>query len=120
MPAKTQNRTVLTLAAVGILALASGQVQAETVTVPSGEFLMYKPGTNYTVTATFPSGNIWANRVGDNCPVNGGNANYSDGTSGASVDVPGWSSLLAIQSSSSTRCCGTSINDNESTLQGIR
>ncbi|UCF16935.1 MAG: hypothetical protein JSW59_05640, partial [Phycisphaerales bacterium] len=87
------KRNILTIVAVAILALAIGQVQAETITVPNGEFLIYKPGTNGTVTATFPAGNIWANGVGDNCNVNGGNAQYSDGTTGTSVDCPGWKGL---------------------------
>ena len=42
------------MAAVVILALAIGQVQAESINVPGGDFQMYKPGTGYTVTATFP------------------------------------------------------------------
>jgi len=87
------KENVLTIVAVATLALAIGQVQAETITVPNAEFLIYKPGTNYTVAATFPAGNIWANSVGDNCRVNGGNANYADGTSGGSVDCPGWKGL---------------------------
>ncbi|MFB0525684.1 MAG: hypothetical protein ACETVZ_09075, partial [Phycisphaerae bacterium] len=88
------RKNVLTIVAVAMLALAIGQVQAVTVTVPNSEFLMYKPGTNYTVTATFPAGNNYASGVGDNLAVKGGGiANYSDGTSGGFVDCPGWTGL---------------------------
>jgi hypothetical protein len=96
----TQNRikTVLTLAAVAILALAIGQVQAAAVTVPNGEFNMYKPGTNYTVTANFPDGgpfDNYAQGVGDNRNVAGdGIALYGDGTTGSTVDIPGWVSIV--------------------------
>ena len=56
---------------------------------------MYKPGTNYTVLATFPlGGNSYAQGVGDNLTVIGdGIANYDDGTSGAVIDCPGWTIL---------------------------
>ncbi|MHC4165555.1 MAG: discoidin domain-containing protein [Planctomycetota bacterium] len=90
------KRNILAIVAVAILALAIGQVQAETVTIDiNGEFLMYKPGTGYTVLATFPpGGNSYAQGVGDNLTVIGdGIANYSDGTSGAVVDCPGWKVL---------------------------
>jgi hypothetical protein len=59
--------------------------------VPGGDFKMYKPGTGYTVTATFGEGNNYAQGVGDNLTVLGdGIADYSDGTSGGAVDCPGW------------------------------
>jgi len=86
------KKNILTIVAVAILALAIGQVQAEADTIDiNGEFLMYKPGTDYTVLATFPPGNSYAQGVGDNLTVIGdGIANYSDGTSGAAIDCPGW------------------------------
>ncbi len=84
-----RNKTVLTLAAVAMVVLAIGQVQAEPIDVPNGDFQLYKPGTDYTVTATLSG--AYAVGVGDNVALSGGgNANYSDGTSGGSVDVPSW------------------------------
>ncbi len=84
-----RNKTVLTLAAVAMVVLAVGQVQAESIEVPNGDFQLYKPGTDYTVTATLSG--AYAVGVGDNVALSGGgNANYSDGTSGGSVDVPSW------------------------------
>jgi hypothetical protein len=62
-----------------------------TITVPNGEFLIYKPGTNYTVTATL-SGSAYAQGIGDNCNVVG-TADYADGTSGEFVDCPGWTGI---------------------------
>ena len=51
-----QNKTVLTLAAVAIVALAIGQVQAETINVPNNSFeLIYKPGET-TITADLGGG----------------------------------------------------------------
>ena len=81
------------MAAVVILALAIGQVQAESINVPGGDFQMYKPGTGYTVTAEFPGVPFenYASGIGDNLPVNGaGIADYSDGTTGGFIDMPGW------------------------------
>ena len=87
------KKTVLTIVAVLMLAVAGGLVQAETVDVPNGEFLAYKPGTDYTVTAIIPSGS-YTSGVGDNLAVKGnGIAEYSDGTTGGSVDCPGWIGL---------------------------
>jgi hypothetical protein len=61
------------------------------IPIPNGEFAMYKPGTGYTVTATFPPGNVWARGVGDGLPVLGGQVDYSDGTTGTVVVSPGGS-----------------------------
>ena len=95
-----ERKSVLAIAAVVMFALAIGQVQAGIV--PGGDFKMYKPGTGYTVTATFAEGNIFARGIGDNLAVIGdGVANYSDGTSGALVDCPGWTGPIG----------GTIIND---------
>ena len=87
------KRSILTIVAVAILAPAIGQVQAVTVAVPNGTFHMYKPGTNYTVTATFAPGNSYAQGVGDGITLSGGTVNYSDGTTGTVVDVPGWKKM---------------------------
>ena len=66
-------------------------MSAQAGLVPGGDFKMYKPGTGYTVTASFAEGNNYAKGVGDNLTVVGdGIADYSDGTSGALVDCPGW------------------------------
>jgi hypothetical protein len=79
---------------VAILVLAIGQVQAVTVTVPNGGFDIYKPGTNYTVTAVLTSGN-YAKGPGDNLTVLGaGIADYGDGTTGGTIDCPGWNWLV--------------------------
>ncbi len=63
--------------------------QAAIVPVPNGDFeLVYKPG-DHTVTADLDGG--WTNGVGPDSAMNGTQiALYSDGTSGDSVDVPGW------------------------------
>jgi len=94
---KTQDRigtvSALAVKAMAILALAVGQVQAAmmTVEVPNGKFQLYKPGTGYTVAATFAPGNNYAKGVGDNLTVLGGGvAEYGDGTTGGVVDCPGW------------------------------
>ncbi|MFT5109031.1 MAG: hypothetical protein ACI9UA_004677, partial [Pseudoalteromonas tetraodonis] len=58
---------------------------------------MYKPDTNYTVTATFAAGNSFARGVGDGIELAGGTVSYSDGSAdGVSgdgipdIDLPGW------------------------------
>jgi hypothetical protein len=96
----TQNRikTVLTLAAVAILALAIGQAQAITVDVPNGDFeTMYKPGST-TVTASLGNGEWFqanSTNQGLNCALQqGGIADYSDGTTGTAVDLPGWTFIV--------------------------
>jgi len=59
------------------------------ILVPNGDFKMYKPGSA-TVTGSFPDGNVWSNGVGPDRPVLGGLVNFSDGTTGAVIDMPGW------------------------------
>jgi len=83
------KRSILTIIAVAILALAIGPVQAATVTVPNGDFEeIYKPGST-TITADIGDG--WTNGVGPDTPMESGQtAAYSDGTTGTVVDVPGW------------------------------
>ena len=70
--------------------LAIGQVQANYV--PNGDFqTMYKPDTGGTVTATAPDGCYWS-IPGMNIK-GGGPATYSDGTTGDSIETPGWVAL---------------------------
>ena len=67
--------------------------------VPGGDFQMYKPGTDYTVTATFGVGNnSFARGVGDGIELAGGTVSYSDGSADGvagdgipDIDMPGWS-----------------------------
>ena len=67
--------------------------------VPGGDFQMYKPGTDYTVTATFGVGNnSFARGVGDGIELAGGTVSYSDGSPEGvagdgipDIDMPGWS-----------------------------
>jgi hypothetical protein len=57
--------------------------------VPNGDFeTIYKPGTGGTVTATIPDG-CYFSIPGMNIK-GGGPATYSDGTTGNSVELPGW------------------------------
>jgi hypothetical protein len=58
--------------------------------VVNGTFQMFKPGTDYTVTASFADGDSFARGVGDGIVLAGGTVNYSDGTTGTTVDLPGW------------------------------
>jgi hypothetical protein len=81
----------LLLLAVAIFAFVIGQVQAATVTitVPNGDFeTIYKPDST-TITATLSSGG-WTQGVGPDCPIDSGQYNFSDQTSGSSADIPGW------------------------------
>lgn len=60
--------------------------------VPNGDFQLYKPGEP-TVTAELTGG--WAPWNGVIPPIDlnimgGASANYSDGTTGTTVDLPGW------------------------------
>ena len=86
---QTKIKAVLTLAAVTLAALAIGQVQAQTIYVPNNSFeLIYKPGST-TITADL--GGNWTNGVGPDTPMQAGQlAVFSDGTTGAVVDIPGW------------------------------
>lgn len=79
------------LVLVGVIVAFSGTALADII--PGGDFQLYKPGTGYTVTAIFPGGVFenYASGVGDGLLVKGaGIAEYSDGTDGNSVDLPGW------------------------------
>jgi hypothetical protein len=61
--------------------------------VANGNFQMYKPGTAYTVTAAFADGGAYAKGVGNGIVISGGAVNYSDGSTGTTVDLPGWTPL---------------------------
>jgi hypothetical protein len=93
MTTRNQIRNVLSVAAVAVFALGIGQVQAKPIEVPGGGFQMYKPGTNDTVTAIFPGAVFenYASGIGTNLIVKGtGIAEYSDGSTGGVVNLPGW------------------------------
>ena len=61
--------------------------------VPNGTFQMYKPGTSDTVTAAFADAGSYARGLGNGIVLAGGTVNYADGTTGTTVDLPGWTSL---------------------------
>jgi hypothetical protein len=61
--------------------------------VTNGSFQMYKPGTGYTVTAAFANGSSYARGLGDGIVLTSGTVNYADGTTGTTVDLPGWTPL---------------------------
>ena len=78
-----------------LLVLLITCVSAQAAIVPNGDFeTMYKPGST-TITATLDDGEWFkANNTnqGLNCELKeGGIADYSDGTTGTAVDLPGWS-----------------------------
>jgi hypothetical protein len=84
-----EAKSILVIVAVAMFALAIGQAQAESINVPNNSFeLIYKPGST-TITADL--GTDWTTGVGPDTPMNGDQTvNYSDATSGALVDIPGW------------------------------
>ncbi|MDF1711893.1 MAG: hypothetical protein P1U90_06615 [Akkermansiaceae bacterium] len=68
--------------------------------VPGGDFEIFKPGTNYTVPATFVAGNSFARGVGDGIELAGGSVSYDDGSPDGingdgipDLDLPGWEPL---------------------------
>ncbi len=72
---------------------ATTQIAGSGGLVTNGNFQMYKPGTAYTVTAAFADGGSYAKGLGDGIVLAGGTVNYADGTSGTTVDLPGWTSV---------------------------
>ena len=98
------KKNILTIVAVGILALGLGQVQAGTINVPNGTFHMYKPGTTNPVVSWGPEGyQIWVQQIGMNRPLSGnsgapdntpGYVTFADGTTGTNVDIIGWTTPL--------------------------
>jgi hypothetical protein len=105
---------------VAILALTIGQVQALTIEVPNGEFNVYKPGTNYTVPATFDpdAGNSYApftNGPNDVTMANG-TVLYDDGTSGTTFDMPGWTRVFDTDhGENATRPVNVHMEDDNNT-----
>jgi Bacterial Ig-like domain (group 3)/MBG domain (YGX type) len=80
----------------GSLALLAIAGQAHAAPVFNGEFNMFKPGTTpaYSVTGTFPSaGQYIPGGFGLGLAVGGGVVNFSDSTTGGTVDVPGWKTV---------------------------
>jgi len=58
------------------------------IPVPNGDFEeIYKAGSD-TITADLGDG--WTQGIGPDTPMDDGIATYSDGTTGDSVDIPGW------------------------------
>ncbi len=63
---------------------------AVTIPVPNGDFAMYKPGTTIRVVEPL-AGNIWVKQIGMDRPLSGGGpVTFADGTTGDTVDIPGW------------------------------
>jgi Bacterial Ig-like domain (group 3)/MBG domain (YGX type) len=85
--------------AVGPLMVAcclATQSLATDIPVTNGQFNMYKPGTDpvFTVTGTFPSaGQFIPGAFGLGMAVGGGSVNFSDSSTGTTVDVPGWTTV---------------------------
>jgi len=82
-----------------VVLLAVGMsANAVTITVPNGDFAMYKPGTDILVVN--PAGNIWVQQIGMNRPLSGGGpVTFADGTTGDVVDIPGWITPIESQGS---------------------
>ena len=87
---KRRYLVLFVLLAIGMSATANAVI----ITVPNGSFeQVYKPGST-TITADLDGG--WTNGVGETpgaaAPMHQGTqiALYSDGTTGTSVDIPGW------------------------------
>jgi hypothetical protein len=70
-------------------------VPAQAAIISGGDFQLYKPGST-SVTATLTGGYVpWLSSIPDptaptSLTVSGGSANYSDSTTGSTVDLPGW------------------------------
>jgi hypothetical protein len=63
-------------------------VYPTTITVPNGDFeQIYQPGSD-SITADLGDG--WTQGLGPDAPMDSGTATYSDGSTGAAVDIPGW------------------------------
>jgi hypothetical protein len=62
--------------------------------IPGGDFQLYQPGST-TVTAELTGGYVpWSGVIPPtNLTVGGGTANYSDSTTGTTVDLSGWSKI---------------------------
>lgn len=75
------------------VALLPFAVTSQAAVIFGGDFQMYKPGTGYTVTAVFADDSSFARGVGDGIVLAGGSVNYSDGSSGTTIDLPGWAPL---------------------------
>ncbi len=76
------------------IALTASAASAQPALLLNGEFQLYKPGEP-TVTAELTGGYVPWNGVipPTNLSIINGSANYSDGTSGSTVDLPGWTKI---------------------------
>ncbi|MCX6878598.1 MAG: autotransporter-associated beta strand repeat-containing protein [Verrucomicrobia bacterium] len=103
---KTPNRinpirnSLKHLALVGSTARIAGSLAAlalapaHAAVISGGDFQLYQPGST-TVTAELTGGYVpWSGVIPPtNLTVGGGSANYSDSTTGATVDLLGWSKI---------------------------
>ena len=86
------TRVFFSVAVAAVLTVGSAvsnESRADPITIPNNSFEeIYKPGST-TITADLGGG--WTTGVGPAVPMNGSQiANFSDGTTGNAVDVPGW------------------------------
>jgi autotransporter-associated beta strand protein len=82
------------LALAGATALALATTPAHSQVISGGDFQLYKPGST-SVTAELVGGYVsWGGVIPPtNLTVIGGSANYSDSTTGPTVDLLGWSKI---------------------------
>jgi hypothetical protein len=86
------TRVLFSVAVAAVLIIGSAlsnESRADPIAIPNSSFEeIYKPGST-TITADLGGG--WTTGVGPNIPMNGSQiANFSDGTTGNAVDIPGW------------------------------
>jgi hypothetical protein len=66
-------------------------VSAQAVVVPNGDFeLIRKPGSTTITGILLPSGGSWTQGVGPDCPIDNGEYEFSDVTTGTLADISGW------------------------------
>ncbi|MDA7867478.1 PEP-CTERM sorting domain-containing protein [Akkermansiaceae bacterium] len=82
-----------------ILVLIPLALPTQAALVFGGDFEVYKPGTGYTVPATFGAGSF-ARGVGDGIQLAGGTISYGDGSADGQngdgipdLDLPGWETI---------------------------
>ena len=95
MPRITRQIPEMKVSLASLLVFLAIAVPAQAAVIFGGDFQLYKPGEP-AVTATL-TGGAWVTWNGlippTNLNVSGGSANYSDSTSGSTVDLLGWTKV---------------------------
>ena len=102
-----------------VVLLAVG-VSAQAAIVPNGDFAMYKPGTTIRAYHNNAEENFWAQGIGlDMTTTSSTPLDYDDGTTGNTLDCPGWVIATETSNAADLFTGGYDLTDGTSALNAF-